>query len=95
MDRHKRFWERIAEQADLPGEGFWGESIIEIVGDRQILIENHQGVTEYGHERICIRLRCGILTVYGKQLELARMTKELLVITGTIDNVALQRGRRV
>ncbi len=94
MDRHKRFWERIAEQADLPGEGFWGESIVEIVGDRRILIENHKGVTEYGHERICVRLRCGDLTVYGKHLELAKMTKEVLVITGAVDNVALQRGHK-
>ena len=91
MERHRGFWERIAEHADLPGEPFPGESVVELVGERRILVENHRGVTEYGHERICIRLRCGILTVCGKNLELARMTKELLVITGTVDSVALQR----
>ena len=93
MERHKSIWERIAEQTDLPGESFPGESVVELVGDRRVLIENHRGVIEYGIERICIRLRCGVLTVCGNQLELARMTRELLVITGTVNCVSLQRGR--
>ena len=94
MERHKGFWERIAEQADLPGELFPGESVIELVGDRRILVENHRGVIEYAHEKISVRLRCGILTVCGTNLELARMTKELLIIAGAVDSVALQRRKR-
>ena len=95
MERSKGFWEKIAEQADLPGESFPGESVVELVEDRRILVENHKGITEYGQDRISVRLRCGILTVCGNHLELTRMTKHLLVITGAIDGVALQRRCRI
>ena len=30
-----------------------GQPVVELVGDRRVLIENHIGVTEYGTERIC------------------------------------------
>ena len=92
MNRHKRFWEKIAEQADLPGEAFPGESIVELFADRRILVENHRGVTEYGDERICIRLRNGMLIISGHNLSMSRMTKELLVITGRFRCVSLQGG---
>lgn len=91
MDRRKGFWEKISEQTDLPDEIFPGESVVEMVGDRRILVENHRGVTEYGCQRICIRLRCGTLIVTGCDLALSRMTKHLLVITGIVDSVCLQR----
>lgn len=95
MDQHKGFWERIAEYTDLPDESFPGESIVELVGDRRIIVENHRGVTEYSHERISIRLRRGILTVGGAGLELTRMTKDLLVIAGTVNCIFVQRGKNV
>lgn len=94
MDQHKGFWERLAHQADLPGVSFPGEPVIEWIGDRRVLIENHNGVTEYGCERICVHLRCGYLTVCGFGLELSRVTKELLVITGTVNSLSLQRRVR-
>ena len=31
-----------------------GVPIVELAGDRRVLIENHRGVTEYGMERICV-----------------------------------------
>lgn len=94
MDRHRGIWERLAEGADLPGEVFPGQPLAELVGDHRVLIENHNGVTEYGTERISVRVRYGLLIVCGCGLELARMTKEQLVITGRIDSVILQRRRK-
>ena len=95
MDRLKGFWNKFTEQTDLPGEIFPGESVVELAGDRRILVENHRGVTEYGCDRICIRLPSGILTVCGSKLSLSRMTKKMLVITGMVDCVSLQRGKKL
>lgn len=92
MNRRKVFWERLIEQADLMEESAPGDSIVELVGDRRVLVENHRGVTEYGDQRICVRLRYGMLTVSGCSLVLARMSKELLIITGKVDGMILQRG---
>lgn len=83
--------QRLAEEADLPGEPLPGQTIVEIAGDRRVLIENHFGVMEYSRERIGVKVKYGQLIVCGCGLELARMTREQLVISGRIDCVSLQR----
>ena len=58
-----------------------------------LLIENHRGVTEYGQGKISVRVRYGLVVVCGYGLELSRMTREQLVITGRIDGITLHRGK--
>ena len=93
MERRKGMWEKLFESADLPGEPLPGQSVVELAGDRRVLIENHRGVTEYGQGKISVRVRYGIVVVCGCGLELSRMTREQLVITGRIDGVTLHRGK--
>lgn len=89
-----RQWiERLADSADLQGEAFPGQSVVELLGDRRLLVEHHGGVTEYSREKIILRMKFGYLCVCGGCLELARMTAEQLVITGRIDSVSLTRRR--
>ena len=40
--------ERMVERADLPGEALPGQPLVELLGERRVLIEHHGGVTEYG-----------------------------------------------
>lgn len=93
MKKQRGWIERIADSADLQGEAFPGQPVVEIFGERRVLIEHHNGVIEYGRERIQIRVHYGFLCVCGSCLELARMTGEQLVITGRIDGVNLIRRR--
>lgn len=87
-----RGWmQRLADGADLPLEPLPGLPIAELAGDRRLLIENHRGVTEYSRERISVKVKYGQLRVCGCGLELARMSKEQLVIRGRIDSVNLIR----
>lgn len=76
---------------DLPGEILPGQPLAELTGDRQVLVENHRGVTSYSRERIGIRVCFGELVIRGRCLELARMTKGQLVITGQVDSLELCR----
>lgn len=91
----KKHWtERLADSADLSGEPMPGVPVVELAGDRRVLIERHSGVTEYSGERICVKVHYGVVCVCGCGLELTRMTREQLVITGRIDAVQLQRRRK-
>lgn len=83
--------ERLAAGADLQGEATPGQPLLELFGDRRILIEHHKGVTEYGKERIMIRVRFGCICINGMDLELACMTAQQLVITGQVFSVELMR----
>lgn len=91
MKERRNILQRLADEADLSGEPLPGQPIVEIAGDRRVLIENHFGVKEYSRERISVKVKYGVITVCGCGLELIRMTKEQLVISGRIDAVSLQR----
>lgn len=91
MDRGRTFWERLADDVDLASEPLPGQPIIELAGERRVLIENHLGVKAYSRESILVKVKFGCICVCGSGLELTRMTREQLLIRGKIDSVALQR----
>ncbi len=83
--------QRLADGTDLQGEHLPGVPVVEIAGGNRVLIERHNGVLEYGCQRIRVRVSYGIVCVLGSQLELTRMTKQQLIISGHVDCVQLQR----
>lgn len=94
MKRRGDWMERLAEGLDLPSEPMPGLPLVEISGDRRVLIENHRGVTQYGTDQICVKVKFGHVAIRGCGLELARMTKEVLIICGRIDEVTILRRDR-
>ena len=62
---------------------------IEIQGDRRVIIENHEGILEYGSE--VMRVKSGRISVKitGDGLELANVTLSDLTVTGKIISVEL------
>lgn len=85
--------ERLTDGLDLPSEPIPGQPLVELTGERRVLIENHGGVTQYGREKICVKVKFGQVSVQGCGLELARMTKEQLIISGRIDSITLIRRK--
>lgn len=86
------FLGRLVDEADLTA--LPGHPIVELAGDRRILIENHVGVREYGRERITVGMHYGEVSVLGEGLEILRMTREQLVICGRISGLQLKRRER-
>ncbi len=93
MKQNANILQRLAEKSELVGELMPGLPLIEIAGENRVLIENHLGVKEYGQERIGVKVKFGMVLVIGRGLELCRMSKEQLVISGRIDAVTLQRRK--
>lgn len=91
MKKEHGLWERLADGAELSGEPLPGQSIVELAGDRRVLIEHHFGVIQYSPERIGVKVKYGTVTICGCAMELTRMTREQLVISGRIDSVSLLR----
>lgn len=88
-----KWMEKLADRADLQGEVLPGQPLVELFGDGRVLIEHHGGITEYGREKIQVKMRYGCLCVCGKGLELARMNAQQLIISGRIDSVSIIRRR--
>lgn len=83
---------RLTMAADLPDEAIPGRPLVEIIDDSRVLIENHKGVTEYGVNLIRVKVKFGSICICGNHLELSRMTKGQLIITGNVDSIQLCRG---
>ena len=90
-----RNWiQRIADGMELENETLPMVPVIEIAGDKRVLIERHSGITEYSCEKIGVRVRYGTVCICGNGLEVTRMSGEQLVISGRIDAVQLHRRCR-
>ena len=94
MKKDRRILHWLTEDPELPGEAFPGESLLELAADCRILIENHGGVTQYSRSCIAVKVRFGQLLVCGCELELAKMTRQQLVITDRIGSITLSRRDR-
>lgn len=74
-------------------EAMPGVPLVEIVGQRRVLIEKHCGVMAYSSVEICAKVKYGLVCVCGNSLQLAKMTKEQLVIIGQIEQIKLIGGK--
>lgn len=94
MGERGKWMDKITRQMELSPEPVPGLPLIEISGQGRVLIENHRGVSGYCRQQISIRVNYGEISVCGCGLELARMSREQLVITGRIDCVSLIRREK-
>lgn len=88
---YKKWMQRLADGVDLAEEVLPGVPIVELAGSNRVLIERHDGMTEYSRERIYVKVSYGVVCVCGSELMLIKMTRDQLVIAGKIDGVHLCR----
>lgn len=91
MKRREKIWKRLTGAAELNAHPLPAVPIVEIAGNRRVLIENHLGVSEYGTERICALVKYGTVVIAGTSLELSYMSRHQLVVSGCIDAVSIER----
>ena len=81
------FLEKIAFKLDIPGEALADVSRMEITGCRDMLIENHKGILEYGGDRIDVNLGGFILKLIGAELRLVAMNEREMRIRGAFTGI--------
>lgn len=86
------FLDRLSGAADMTDEPLPGVPLVEIAGERRVLIEHHCGVSAYGPEQIRVRVKFGQICICGSGLVLTRMIKGQLIVSGRIDCVQIVRG---
>ena len=81
---------KTAEVFDLPGDLVAGLPRVELVGNRELRMENHRGILAYGTEEIHISGGKLILKIRGEDLELRSMNAGELLITGLLRGVDVE-----
>lgn len=83
-----KYLDRMMLGAGLKAEALPGLPLVEMVGKRRVLIENHNGVNCYTENEIHVNSRLGDIRIVGEKMSLVHMTKDCLVITGYINGVS-------
>lgn len=87
----QRHWmNRLTDSMDLTGE-VSTEPLVELAGDRRVLIEHHRGIQQYQPDCICVKVKFGTVAISGCGMRISHMYREKLVISGRIDSVTLHR----
>lgn len=94
MSRDYRILKRLRQATELSDEVLPGQTLLELLEDRRVLIEHHMGVKEYSREKITVKVKMGYLCICGSDLNLCMMSTNQIVITGCISSVSvLRRGQ--
>lgn len=84
MERKESLLEKTSAALDIPGDILTGLPRVELLGDRELRMENHRGILAYGSEEIHISGGKLVVRVRGSGLELRAMDPAQLLITGQI-----------
>jgi len=83
--------ERLVSALDLPQDIVFGLPKTTLIGDVQVLVENHRGLIKYSPREIRIRTARGELVVAGSRLRIGSILPQELVVDGRILQVELRR----
>ena len=64
---------------------------VTILGFDRVLIENYKCILEYQDFFIRVKMKTGLINIEGIELQMNEMTKDDLIITGSIDSVDFEK----
>ncbi len=83
--------ERLARALELPPEVVLDFPKTTLIGNVQVLVENHQGLLAYDPHTIRVRTSRGELIISGSGLRIGSIVPRELVVDGHIFHVELRR----
>ena len=87
--RREGFLEKTAQALDLPADALGGLPHLSLLGDRELLVENHRGILAYDTGEIQVGAGTLVIRVRGEDLVLRAMSAPEVLITGHILSVEL------
>ncbi len=76
--------QRLAGLLEIPQDIIMDLPRITMLGNKQLLIENHKGIIEYTPSLIRVKLNQGELIVIGAELTLGNLQIEQILVEGTV-----------
>lgn len=79
--------ESFSETINLPSDILAGASIMTIMGQREVCIENYKGIIEYTREKIRVQTKTGRIHIEGRGLNIKYYTGDDMKVTGFISTI--------
>lgn len=89
MEGKKRLEYMLANFLELPKDLVMNLPRVTLLGDIQVIVENHLGIIEYTTEKIRISTSVGELIINGVGLVLRTIFPEEIAVDGKIKNLTL------
>ena len=87
--RKESILEKTAEVFDLPGDVVAGLPRVELLGDRELYLENYKGILSYGKEELHVDGGAWVLRISGRDLEIKAMRERELRIFGWVSKLEI------
>lgn len=88
--QRQRLQKKLANLLEIPDDIVLDLPRITLLGNMQMLVENHKGIIEYTSERVRIRLNRKELLIDGNRLSLGNLQAEELIIEGEITRLCFE-----
>jgi sporulation protein YqfC len=79
--------QRLAGMLEIPPDVVLDWPRITMLGNKQLLVENHKGIIEYTGAFVRIKLNQGELAVTGSDLVIGSLQAEQLLVEGTVTDI--------
>ena len=76
---------KLSNLFELPPDAVLDLPRYMLAGNTSLLVENHQGILEYGETLIRVATKDGPVNIEGEGLELEELSTEEIMISGRID----------
>lgn len=81
--------EKTSRLLDLPADGVAGVPKVELLGDRELYLENYKGILSYGKEELHVDGGAWVLRISGRDLEIKAMRERELRIFGWVSKLEI------
>lgn len=88
--KKERFTKRFSEKTDLPENIFLGSSVINIIQNSELSVENCKGILVYEAERIELKTSDFIVCIEGENMTLKSYFGSHISVKGKIKSVSLE-----
>ena len=85
--------EKFTEILELPKELVLNTFRLTMVGNGDVMIQNHKGIMEFGCERVRVSTGSGIVKITGSNLLIREITSEDIIISGIIESIEFPNAR--
>jgi sporulation protein YqfC len=85
--RRKGNLQTLARLLEIPQDIVMDLPRITMLGNKQLLVENHKGIMEYTPSVVRIKLSQGELTIGGDRLVLGNLQTEQILVEGRIKEI--------
>ena len=76
-----------SEKLSIPEGILNDDSVIEIINNKKVKIENHKGIFRYSSKEIVVKTNCSKVSVMGDELNIIAYITQEIVISGNISAI--------